>query len=210
MYCMYVYIKVCTCILCGWVFIICTFVYVLMRDDKEEASKVKQTTKQSNTAHTCTCTVCVKSEPNNVCIQCTCTYILVPYISGNSKAPSVGTLPMFCIEKHFCACTAQRIVWRLQNRILVSVKIKLQAITSGNVNRTRPYMVIYSTAPWAINNIPAPKAGPQMVRVQVSCIIVCTVSGIVPPLGFHVLPGLRLGSTCAALVQYISHTLYKL
>ena len=30
-------------------------------------------------------------------------YILVPYmyISGNSKAPRVGTLPMFCIEKPF-------------------------------------------------------------------------------------------------------------
>ena len=114
---------------------------------------------------------------------------IVPYISGNSKAPGVGTLPMFCIEKPFCACTAQRnprIAWRLQNRILVSVKIKLQAITSGNDNKTRPYMVIYSTAPWAINNIPAPKAGPWKVRVQVSCIIVCTVSGIVPPSGFHV------------------------
>ena len=85
-------------------------------------------------------------------------YIFVPYISGNSKAPGVGTLPMFCIEKPFCACTAQRnlrIVWRLQNRILVSVKIKLQAITSGNDNII---MVIYRTAPWEINNIPAPKA----------------------------------------------------
>ena len=49
----------------------------------------------------------------------------------------MGTLPMFCIEKPFCACTAQRnlrIAWCLQNRILVSVKIKLQAITSGNDN----------------------------------------------------------------------------
>ena len=27
--------------------------------------------------------------------------LLVPYISGNSKAPRVGTLPMFCIEKPF-------------------------------------------------------------------------------------------------------------
>ena len=82
----------------------------------------------------------------------------------------MGTLPMFCIEKPFCACTAQRIAWCLQNRILVSVKIKLLAITSGNDNKTRPYMVIYSTAPWAINNIPAPKAGPWKVQVQVSCI----------------------------------------
>ena len=67
------------------------------------------------------------------------TYMFVPYISGNSKAPGVGTLPMFCIEKPFCACTAQRnlrIAWRLQNRIFLSVKIKLQAITSGNDNRT--------------------------------------------------------------------------
>ena len=66
-----------------------------------------------------------------------CTCVFVPYISGNSKAPGVGTLPIFCIEKPFCACTAQRnlrIEWRLQNRILVSVKIKLQAITSGNDN----------------------------------------------------------------------------
>ena len=95
--------------------------------------------------------------------SCVSTWRLVPYISGNSKAPDVGTLPMFCIEKPLCACTAQRnlrISWCLQNRILVSVKIKLQAITSGNDNKTRPYMVIYSTAPWAINNIPAPKAGP--------------------------------------------------
>ena len=53
------------------------------------------------------------------------------------KGTSVGTLPMFCIEKPFCACTAQkilRIVWRLQNRILVSVKIKLQVITYSNDN----------------------------------------------------------------------------
>ena len=66
-----------------------------------------------------------------------CTCLLVPYISGNSKAVRVGTLPMFRIEKPFCACTPQRnlrIAWRLQNRILVSVKIKLQAITSGNDN----------------------------------------------------------------------------
>ena len=27
--------------------------------------------------------------------------VLVPYISGNSKAPGVDTLPMFCIEKPF-------------------------------------------------------------------------------------------------------------
>ena len=56
MYCMYVYIHVhvCICIFCVWVFIICTYVHVLMRD--EESSKVKQTTRQSNTAHTCTCT----------------------------------------------------------------------------------------------------------------------------------------------------------
>ena len=76
----------------------------------------------------------------------------------------------------FCA---QRIAWRLQNRILVSVKIKLQAITSDNDN--------------------------VHVGQQVSCIIVCTVSGIVLPSGFHVLQGLS-----AALVQYMSHTLYKL
>ena len=29
---------------------------VLMKDEKEEGSKVKQTTRQSNTAHRCTCT----------------------------------------------------------------------------------------------------------------------------------------------------------
>ena len=28
-------------------------------------------------------------------------YFIVPYMSGNSKAPGVGTLPKFCIEKPF-------------------------------------------------------------------------------------------------------------
>ena len=60
--------------------------------------------------------------------MCIHNVICIPYISGTSKAAGVGTLPMICIEKPFCACTAQinlRIVWRLQNRILVSVCVSL-------------------------------------------------------------------------------------
>ena len=68
-------------------------------------------------------------------------------------------------EKPFCAYTAQRIVWCLQNRILVSVKSKLQAITSGNGNN-RPYMVIYSIAPWEIITFQHQKLYPRRYRYK--------------------------------------------
>ena len=110
-------------------------------------------------------------------------HVLVPYISGNSKAPRVGTLPMFCIEKPSCACTAQRIAWRLQNRILVSVKIKLQAITSGNDN----------SFPRSLEGAGTSQLYHSLYSVW-DCLS-CTSSGS------------ALGSTCAALMQYISHTL---
>ena len=53
------------------------------------------------------------------------------------KGTACGYITHVLHRETFCACTAQRnlrLAWRLQNRILVSVKIKLQAITSGNHN----------------------------------------------------------------------------
>ena len=55
------------------------------------------------------------------------------------KGTACGYITHVLHRETFCACTAQRnfrTAWRLQNRIRVSVKIKLQAITctSGNDN----------------------------------------------------------------------------
>ena len=103
------------------------------------------------------------------------------------KGTASGYITHVLHRETFCACTAQRIAWRLQNRILVSVKIKLQAITSGNDN----------SFPRSLEG-----AGTSQLYHSLYSVWDCTALGL-----SCTSSGSALGSTCAALVQYISHTL---
>ena len=117
---------------------------------------------------------------------------LYPIYKWKFKGTTCEYITHVLHRETFCACTytAQRnlrIAWRLQNRILVSVKIKLQAITSSNDN----------SFPRNLEG-----AGTSQLYHSLYSVWDCTALGL-----SCTSSGSALGSTCAALVQYISHTL---
>ena len=129
----------------------------------------------------------------------------------------VGTLPMFCIEKPFCACTAQRnlrIAWCLQNRILVSVKIKLQAITSANDNRTSLIWLSIVQPPGKLITFQRQKLDPRRCgyKSAVSQFVQCL--GLYRPRAFMYFLGLRprkyMCSPCAVHIPYTVQTMIQL